>query len=91
MARLVKPAKKVTDRRRPGNGDNSPFTVSAGVGSGGLGAGKRISNITSPRLALHQYTNRGAERKRPNGQAPPKKKPQNQQQRTTTRTPRKAA
>jgi hypothetical protein len=73
MARAVKPTKKATDRRRAGVGDNVAFT--ARVGSGGLGTGQRISNITSPALAQHQYTNRVGGTVSGNGSPVPKPAP----------------
>lgn len=54
--RAVSSAKRIDDRRRSGVGDNSPFT--ARYGTSGLGAGKRVSNLVSPSMAAHQYTNR---------------------------------
>ncbi|MFE6739762.1 hypothetical protein [Streptomyces tubercidicus] len=54
--RAVQSAKRITDRRRKGVGDNSPFT--AKTGGSGLGAGKRVSALVSPAMAQHQFTNR---------------------------------
>lgn len=55
MGRAVKPAKRITDRRRAGAGDNVAFTVRHGH----LGAGKRVASVSSPTIAKHQFTNRG--------------------------------
>lgn len=55
--RAVQQAKRADDRRKAGNGDNSPFTVRPTAG--GLGAGKRVSNLVSPSMTQHQFTNRG--------------------------------
>jgi hypothetical protein len=56
--RAAKPTKRIDDRRRSGVGDNVAFTTRAGVG--GLGTGTRVSNLVSPVLAQHQFTNRVA-------------------------------
>jgi hypothetical protein len=63
--RAVTNAKRIDDRRRSGVGDNSPFT--AKYGASGLGAGKRVSNLVSPSMAKHQYTNRSVGKTTRNG------------------------
>lgn len=55
MTRAIKPTKRITDRRRSGNGDNVAFTV---AGTSGLGAGKRTTALVSHTLTQHQFTNR---------------------------------
>lgn len=58
MSRAVKPAKKITDRRRSGIGDNVSFTAQSGIS--GLGAGKRTTTMAVRNLTPHQFTNRVA-------------------------------